>query len=341
VLSIRGAITAAENVREEILAAAEELLNEIIGANTLTNEQIISIIFTVTEDLDAAYPAEAARRLGIVQAGLLCMRDMYVKNSLQRCIRVIVFAENGKSQSEAVHIYLREAQILRKDLARTCAVAIDGPSGVGKSTLAKALAKELSFIYVDTGAMYRAAAVYYMRLATWPERDESVLSDMRISIEYIDGVQHIFLNGEDVTDQLRTKEVTFASSAKISVNRAVREKLLYLQREIAQKNNVIMDGRDIGTRVLPWAQVKIYLDADIHTRTLRRLNDIIGGDYETVKKEIESRDYRDSHREHDPLTKAEDAIYLDTGNMSLDEVKQKALDLIREGIAVSLSRGIT
>jgi cytidylate kinase len=216
------------------------------------------------------------------------------------------------------------------------AIAIDGPSGVGKSTLAKFLAESLSIIYVDTGAMYRAVALYCIKRDV-PVADtrlvESILPDLSITIQYIDHAQRILLNGEDVTNELRSAEVTDGSS-KVAVIPAVRAKLMRLQQQLAESNSVVMDGRDIGSKVLPNAQLKFFLDADVDARARRRVDELIQGgrqvSFETVRAEVEQRDFRDTHRVSAPLVRVADAIYLDTTNMTLHEVEQRALEIVNE-----------
>ena len=214
-------------------------------------------------------------------------------------------------------------------------IAIDGPAGAGKSTIAKLVAKELSFIYVDTGAMYRAMALYLLKNNVNKENAEEiskVCQGADISIEYQDGVQIVLLNGENVNDYLRTEEVGNMASAS-SVNGDVRKKLLELQRKLAASANVVMDGRDIGTVVLPNADVKVYLTASVEVRAQRRYKELIekgqAADLEQIKKDIEERDYRDMNRDIAPLRQAEDAVLVDSSYMSIDENVQAILDLIK------------
>jgi len=204
-------------------------------------------------------------------------------------------------------------------------VAIDGPSGAGKSTIAKELSKKLGFVYIDTGAMYRAVGLYVVNKGI-SIHDEAgvvaVLDDIDIDIYYKDELQHINLCGEDVTHLIRTPEISMAAS-KVSSYMKVREKLVDMQRKLGEKYSVIMDGRDIGTCVLPNANVKIYLTADVKVRAKRRFDELIekGQDvtYEFVLSDMEKRDYDDSHREHSPLRRADDAIELDTADLTLEE----------------------
>ena len=205
-------------------------------------------------------------------------------------------------------------------------VAIDGPAGAGKSTIAKLVAKEKGYIYVDTGAMYRALAIHFLKKGIAPENTEDVIeacSDADVSIRYEDGAQQVYLNGENVTGMLRTEEVGNMAS-KTSAVPEVREKLLELQRTLAKENDVIMDGRDIGTNILPDADVKIYLTASVETRARRRYDELKEKgedcDLDQIAQDIKERDERDMNRETAPLRKAEDAILVDSSHMSIPEV---------------------
>ena len=205
-------------------------------------------------------------------------------------------------------------------------VAIDGPAGAGKSTIAKLVAKEKGYIYVDTGAMYRALAIHFLKKGVTPENTPDVINacrDADVSIRYENGVQQVYLNGENVTGMLRTEEVGNMAS-KTSAVPEVREKLLELQRTLAKENDVIMDGRDIGTNILPDADVKIYLTASVETRAKRRYDELKEKgedcDLDQIAQDIKERDERDMNRETAPLKKAEDAILVDSSNMSIPEV---------------------
>lgn len=205
-------------------------------------------------------------------------------------------------------------------------IAIDGPAGAGKSTIAKLVAKKLGFVYVDTGAMYRTMALHFLRKGIDPADEASIAEacrDVDVTIRYEDGAQQVILNRENVSDLIRTEEVGSMASAT-SVYMPVREKLVELQQELARKTNVIMDGRDIGTCVLPDAPAKIYLTASVKVRAERRYKELtekgIDADLREIERDIESRDYQDMHREHSPLMQAEDAVLLDSSDMTLDEV---------------------
>lgn len=215
-------------------------------------------------------------------------------------------------------------------------VAIDGPAGAGKSTIAKLLASELNYIYVDTGAMYRAMAVYFSRNNVNPDDEreiEAAVAGVDITIEYIDGVQQVILNGDNVTGLLRTEE-TGRMASKTSKYASVRNKLVELQRRLAKKTDVIMDGRDIGTTVLPDAFCKIYLTASADARAKRRFDELTAKNepciYETIKADIEERDYQDMNREISPLKQADDAVLVDTSDMSIDEVVDFIKKIIKE-----------
>ena len=212
-------------------------------------------------------------------------------------------------------------------------VAIDGPAGAGKSTIAKAVAAKKGYVYVDTGAMYRAMALYFLR-SNISKDDEAKISasvdDIKVSIKYEDGAQHVILNDEDVTGLIRTEEVGNMASAT-SVYSAVRTKLVALQQELAKTTDVIMDGRDIGTVVLPNADVKIFLTASVECRAKRRFDELKAKgenpDFDQIAKDIEERDYRDSHREISPLKQAEDATLVDSSDMTIDEVVTAIINL--------------
>ena len=215
-------------------------------------------------------------------------------------------------------------------------IAIDGPAGAGKSTAAKLAAKELGFIYVDTGAMYRTIALYLLRSGTDIEEEsalQAALEDIDVRISYEQGVQHMILNGEDVSGLIRTPEVSDMAS-RSSARPAVRKKLLDLQRQLAAREDVLMDGRDIGTAILPNADLKIFLTASVAERARRRFLEMKEKgeecSEEEIRREIEERDYRDMHREISPLVQAEDAVLLDTSDMTLEQVVEKITALAKE-----------
>ncbi len=220
---------------------------------------------------------------------------------------------------------------------KTISIAIDGPSGAGKSTLARSVAGRLGYLYVDTGAIYRTIG-YYVFSAGIDPKDETavsaVLPNLQVKLTYgLDGLQHMFLNGQNVTKEIRLPEVSMYASA-VSAHPAVRTYLLEMQRELARTNNVIMDGRDIGTVVLPDAQVKVFLTASPEARARRRLLELeqrgTPQPFEQILKEIEERDWNDSHRAAAPLRQAEDAILLDTTELDFQESESALMDIIRK-----------
>ena len=226
-------------------------------------------------------------------------------------------------------------------MAKTYSIAIDGPAGAGKSTIAKRLAKELGYCYVDTGAIYRTVA-YFLDLLGVSPKDvdgvESYIDELTINIEYDEnGLQHMIMNVMDVTGDIRSQDISQKSSL-VSAHAVVREVLLDMQRDVARKNNVIMDGRDIGTVVLPNADVKIFLTASPEVRAKRRTDELTAKGqkavYETILKEIIQRDYQDSHRLVAPLKQADDAVLVDTSNLNIQEVMETIKGIVRERIAL-------
>ena len=226
-------------------------------------------------------------------------------------------------------------------MAKTYSIAIDGPAGAGKSTIAKALAKELGYHYVDTGAIYRTVAYFLDLLGVSPKDVDGVeryIDELTINIEYDEeGKQHMIMNGMDVSDDIRTQDISQKASL-VSAHAVVREVLLDMQRDVAKKHNVIMDGRDIGTVVLPKADVKIFLTASAEVRAKRRTDELLAkgqkANYEQVLKEIKQRDHQDMTRPIAPLKQARDAILLDTSELGIAEVIAAMQKIIGEKIPV-------
>lgn len=218
-------------------------------------------------------------------------------------------------------------------------IAIDGPAGAGKSTIAKAVAKQLEYIYADTGALYRSIALNAINSGTNTDNEAEInelLSNTKVEIKFIDGEQRVFLNSQDVSDKIRTTEVSMMAS-KVSAIAAVRNFLLELQRGLARENNVIMDGRDIGTVVLPQAQVKIFLTASAQCRAKRRYKDYLAAgntkeSYEQILADIQQRDYNDSHRAVAPLKPAEDSVIVDTSDDTLEQSVEKITAVVNSKI---------
>lgn len=215
-------------------------------------------------------------------------------------------------------------------------IAIDGPAGAGKSSIAKAAAQELGFIYVDTGALYRTVGLAVFRAGILPDDANAVaalLPKLVVDLGFRENTQRVFLNGEDVSEEIRTSTISEYAS-KTSAIPEVRAFLLNLQRQMAAEHNVLMDGRDIGTVVLPEAQLKVFLTASPEVRAKRRYKEVLEKgqevSYESILAEVKARDYRDEHREIAPLKPAEDAVYLDTSEMSFEEVKNTLIHLAKE-----------
>lgn len=320
---IRGATTISQDNPDEIRAAVAELLNQIESRNSLKRDEILSMVFSNTSDIHSFYPAKAAREAGFVSCSLFSAQEPEIDGGLALCIRVMIFVEKNITPR---HVYLRGARVLRKDLVQKYNIAIDGPAGSGKSTVAKLLANDCHILYLDTGAMYRACALAALR-AGIDVADEvqvcELMRDLALSVVYRDGVQHTLLGDEDVSALLRSPEVSMAAST-ISSHPSVRLKMVEKQREIAGKMSCVLDGRDIGTFVLPDADFKFYLTASPEVRAKRRYDEMIARgeqvDFEALKRDIAARDEQDSTRALAPLKKADDAILIDTSDMTVDEV---------------------
>jgi len=328
--SIRGATTVDKNDKKEIENRAEELLNRILSANSLSITQITNIIFTCTKDLNQTYPAAAARNIGITHAALMCVQEMNVESSLPLCLRLMVSADMDVPQTAIKHIYLHGAKHLRPDLseetAKAFAIAIDGPSGAGKSTVAKLCARELGFSYIDTGAMYRAFTFYCMEKGIDTNDYGAVdrtADASSVEVKFINDEQLVYVDGKDVTLKIRSQEVA-ENTSKVSVIPSVRKRLVDMQRELARSQSVVMDGRDIGTVVLKDSPLKIYLDATFEKRAKRRTSELLAlgqpADFDEILEEVKARDLRDMTREESPLKKADDAVLVNCDNLSAEEV---------------------
>ncbi len=322
---IRGATTIANDNRAEISLAVKELLDEVFSANALKKEEIKTFIFSLTTDIHSYHPAKAARECGYDFAPLFAVIEPDIDGGLKLCIRLMLFTELTMDRT-VKHIYQRGAKALRKDISEPLNIALDGPAGSGKSTVAKVLAKDYNILYLDTGAMYRACALKALKSRISPKDGVKVvemLKDLDLKVEYKDGKQLTFLDGEDVSDAIRENPVSMAAS-DISAHAAVRLKMVEMQREIAKSMSCVLDGRDIGSIVLPDAKFKFFITADSRVRATRRFNELTARgenvDFEKLHEEIVARDKQDSERAVSPLICAKDAIVVDTSEMDVDTV---------------------
>ncbi len=338
VRGIRGATTVAINTKEEIFDATIEMVSQMIENNKINTEDIIDFIFTVTSDVTAAFPAAAVRQMGITDVPLLDMAAPDIDNALKMCIRVMMHVNTDCGNEELKHVYLRGAKVLRPDLIdkKKISVAIDGPAGAGKSSVAKKVAKDMGYVYIDTGAMYRTVAVWAIEKNIDYTNDKnaliSKLDEIKIDIVYEDDMQKMFLNGRDVSARIRENDASMGASDVATIPE-VRVHLVSMQQKMATKGGVIMDGRDIGTHVLPNAELKIYLTASVEERARRRYTEYmekgIDCNLESIKEDVIARDKNDMNRKASPLRQAEDAILVDTTDKNFDEAVATIKDLIR------------
>lgn len=334
---IRGATTIEKDCKEEITLAVKELLKEVFEKNSLTKEEIRGFLFSLTSDIHAYHPAKAARECGYDFAPLFAAVEPDIDGGLKLCIRLMLFVEIADERI-IKHIYQRGAKTLRKDISEIYNVALDGPAGSGKSTIAKALAKDYNILYLDTGAMYRACGLKALRIGVSPKDREAVekmLENLDVKVEYKEGTQHTILDGEDVSLAIRENAVSMAAS-DISAHPAVRVKMVEMQREIAKQMSCVLDGRDIGSTVLPNAKYKFFITADSKVRAKRRFEELKSRgenvDFEKLHAEIVARDKQDSEREFSPLVCAKDAIVVDTSAMSIEEVLTAVKTVIQSKI---------
>lgn len=333
--AIRGATTISADTPEEIKSAVKELLREMVSVNNISDDRIVFILLSNTADIKSMYPAKAAREAGFSVCPLYSSSEPCIDGSLPMCIRVMLLVE---FEQQIKHVYLRGASVLRKDLSDIVNIAVDGPAGSGKSTVCKLVAKKLNILYLDTGAMYRAIALHCVRSgADYAEKEsvEHVLDGCDLKIEYRDGRQCTLLNGVDVSGEIRTPQISLVASY-ISAYGFVRKRMVELQRKIAVKTSCILDGRDIGTNVLPDCRYKFYLTASADVRALRRYEEdkAKGGSqtFEQVLADINERDFQDKNRAVAPLKQALDACVIDTTSMSIDEVVDEIICKIQEKV---------
>lgn len=333
--AIRGATTVSSDNAAEIQCNVKELLVKTIKANGLCEDNIICIMFSNTSDIHSYYPAKAAREAGFVNCALYSSLEPEITSALKLCIRIMIIAE---TDNKPQHIYLRGAESLRRDITSKLTIAIDGPAGSGKSTISKIIAKKFDILYLDTGAMYRACALACVRASIDCRDGKSVkelINHAQINVNYKDGAQVTLLNGEDVSEKIRYPEISMLAST-VSAHEHVRAGMVELQRQIASDNSCVLDGRDIGTNVLPNAGFKYFLTASAEVRAKRRLLENtqkgINQTYNEVLNDIKTRDEQDRTRRIAPLVKAVDAIEIDTSEMSIDEVAELIIKSIQEKI---------
>ena len=334
---IRGATTIEKDTKEEICFSVKELLDAVFKENQLKKEEICGFLFSLTTDIHSYHPAKAARECGYDYAPLFAALEPEIDGSLKLCIRLMLFTELEKSR-EVKHIYQKGAKALRKDLSEIYNIALDGPAGSGKSTIAKILAKDYNILYLDTGAMYRACGLKALRMGIDP-RDgaavASILPSLDMEVEYKDGAQHTILDGEDVSLAIRENAVSMAAS-NVSAHACVRQKMVDMQRKIAQNISCIVDGRDIGSVVLPSAKYKFFITADSKVRAKRRFDELTARgekvEFEVLHQEIVKRDKQDTEREFAPLVCAKDAIVIDTSELNIEEAIAKIKNCIQTKI---------
>ena len=322
---IRGATTIDKDCKEEILSSVKTLLDEIFQTNALRKEEVKGLLFSLTNDIHSYHPAKAARESGYDFAPLFAAVEPSIEGALKLCIRLMLFTDLT-SERVVRHIYQKGAKTLRMDISNILNIALDGPAGSGKSTIAKVLAKDYNILYLDTGAMYRACALKALRMEINPKNGnaiEEMLPYLDLEVEYKDGKQHTLLDGEDVSLAIRENVVSLASS-NVSVHKCVREKMVEMQRKIASSMSCVIDGRDIGSVVLPNAKFKFFITADSKVRAMRRFKELENRgekvDFDKLHEEIKLRDKQDSEREFAPLVCAKDAVVVDTSEMGIDEV---------------------
>lgn len=333
-IGIRGATTLTCDCESQIRESVFELLKEIISNNDIKTDEIVSVIFSTTKDITAYYPAKVAREFGLTDTPLFSAMEPDIKGSLKLCVRVLMFVDK---KIKAKHVYLRGAKSLRKDITKIN-IALDGPAGSGKSTVAKILAKDMNILYLDTGAMYRACALKALKCGIDSKDEKGVktfIDDINLKIEYKNGAQITILDDIDVSTEIRKNEVSMLAS-NISALKCVRLKMVDMQRKIASQMSCVLDGRDIGSFVLPDADVKFYITASSEVRAQRRFKELKEKgqkvDFNALHEEIKARDKQDMSRDFAPLKQADDAFVVDTSNMSIEQVVDFIKNKIQEKI---------
>lgn len=333
-VSIRGAITA-KNSKSSIAESARKLVDRVYFKNGITDDDVVNITVTVTQSLQAASAAQAIREGGH-NVPIMSAAEPAVYGMPEKVIRIMVTAYSDNAPH---HVYLNGARVLRPDLTGVYSVALDGPSGAGKSTVAKLVAKRLGITYLDTGALYRALGLKCIRSGVSTADGAAVeqcLKDVGVDIKYVNGAQCVLLDGEDVSGMIRTPEVSMAASA-VSAVPFVRQKLLGLQRGIAAESSVILDGRDIGTVVLPNAEFKYFLTASAEIRAKRRYDELTAKGqtvvYEDVYNDVVTRDRNDSTRAVAPLKPAFDAVEINSDELTAEQVADSIVGAVTGDIS--------
>lgn len=333
--AIRGATTIDFDSDKQIIERVKELLETICKQNAINKDDIVCIMFSNTSDIRSYYPAKAARECGFSGSALYSSLEPEIVGSLPLCIRVMLFV-NG--DVEVKPVYLHGAVNLRRDLTQKFNIALDGPAGSGKSTVSKLVAQKLNILCLDTGAMYRACGLkcHLSGVSVKDEKAvEKLLNDTKITVGYENGVQITYLDGKDVSSDIRKPEISMLASS-VAALPCVRTKMVEAQREIASKTSCLLDGRDIGTNVLPNAEYKFFLTAKPEIRAKRReAENAVKGfsqPFEEILADIIKRDEQDRNRAVAPLIKADDAVEVDSSYMSIDEVVNFILNKIQEKV---------
>lgn len=325
-VSIRGAVTATNDVKS-ITDNTVKLVNCLFFKNALTNADVVNMTFSTTPDITAFYPARAAREAGYDVPLFSCV-EPNIDGAVTGCIRVMITAW---TEVEPFNKYIGLARKLRKDLTDAYSITLDGPSGAGKSTVAKLVSGKLGITYLDTGALYRALGLVVLRNGVGTKdapNIEKCLKDVKVGIKYQNGSQAVFVGDEDVSNLIRTPEVSMAAS-DVSAVPYVRQKLLSVQRDAAADSPVILDGRDIGTVVLPNAEFKYYLTASAEVRARRRFDELTAKGqsvtYDGVLSDVNLRDKNDMSRAVAPLKRAYDAVEINSDGMTAAEVADRII----------------
>jgi len=335
--AIRGATTCGADTKDAVLTATAELLKALLEANQVSEPDIVSIVFTATPDITTAFPAEAARLIGLHAVPLLGAQELAVTGAPSLCVRVLLHVQASRPKADVRHVYLHGAHVLRPELAlalpqqRQLAIAIDGPAGAGKSTVARSLAERLGLRYLDTGAMYRALTWQTLKRGI-AVGDEVHVTSLAEELQFVlQDDSSLTLNGQPLGDEIRSPHVN-SEVSRVAGYSGVRKAMVCKQRAMAQDGGIVMEGRDIGTEVMPDAPIKVFLVADHRERARRRQLELQSLGHTAavteVAAQIEERDIKDSTRTASPLRAAADAVTIDCTHLSPQEVVQTILHLV-------------